>query len=749
MIDKPKFKSCFRIEILDSNVFLISEKNYFVLSGSLYPFLAPLLNGQHTVDEILEHCQNQASIADIYYALMLMEQKGYIVENDSDLSPEVEAFWEIGNIEPEQAISRLNTIRVSVTALGNVSKNDFISTLKSLNISVVNDGDIDVVLTDDYLQEKLVIFNQNAMQTKRPWMLVKPVGTILWIGPIFYPGQTACWECLAQRLRTNRPVETYIQSQTQKDISTVYQTSLAALQSTLQTGLNLAATELIKWLVQGENKQLENTLVTFDTYSLKTQNHHLVQRPQCPCCSDLHLVNKKPLPIILQSHRKLFTTDGGHRCSLAEETFKKYKHHISSITGIIQSLKSIYPSGHGLVHSYSAGHNFAMLCNSSYFFYQTIRHKSGGKGKTKIQAKVSAICEALERYSGIFNGDEIRYKDSYQNLGKIAIHPHSLLNFSEAQYQQPREWNSPRTINRKIPEPFDESTEIEWTPIWSLTHQEFKYIPTAYCYYGYPKHLNPFCWANSNGTAAGNTLEEAILQGFMELVERDSVALWWYNRVRRPGVNLESFDEPYLQDVSNYYKSINREIWVLDITSDLNIPTFAAISRRTDKEIEDIIFGFGSHFDAKIALLRAVTEANQMLPNVLTNDTEGNTQYYVSDPMALDWWQTATLANQSYLTPDTSIQSKVYSDYPQQWSDDLLEDIMTCVKIAEQQNLEVLVLDQTRPDIGLNVVKVVVPGMRHFWKRLAPGRLYDVPVKLGWVSEPLSENQLNPFPIVI
>jgi ribosomal protein S12 methylthiotransferase accessory factor len=117
--------------------------------------------------------------------------------------------------------------------------------------------------------------------------------------------------------------------------------------------------------------------------------------------------------------------------------------------------------------------------------------------------------------------------------------------------------------------------------------------------------------------------------------------------------------------------------------------------------------------------------------------------------MALDWWQTATLANQSYLTPDTSIQSKVYSDYPQQWSDDLLEDIMTCVKIAEQQNLEVLVLDQTRPDIGLNVVKVVVPGMRHFWKRLAPGRLYDVPVKLGWVSEPLSENQLNPFPIVI
>ncbi|HBY79402.1 MAG TPA: hypothetical protein DEG47_20905, partial [Cyanobacteria bacterium UBA11148] len=63
--------------------------------------------------------------------------------------------------------------------------------------------------------------------------------------------------------------------------------------------------------------------------------------------------------------------------------------------------------------------------------------------------------------------------------------------------------------------------EIEWTPIWSLTHQHFKYLPTAYCYYGYPQEQNPYCWANSNGAAAGNTKEEAILQGFMELVERD------------------------------------------------------------------------------------------------------------------------------------------------------------------------------------------------------------------------------------
>mgnify|MGYP001800475678 FL=1 len=61
--------------------------------------------------------------------------------------------------------------------------------------------------------------------------------------------------------------------------------------------------------------------------------------------------------------------------------------------------------------------------------------------------------------------------------------------------------------------------------------------------------------------------------------------------------------------------------------------------------------------------------------------------------------------------------------------------------------MEMLVLDQTRADIGLRVAKVIVPGMRHMWKRLAPGRLYQVPVKMGWLKEAFTEEQLNSFPM--
>lgn len=749
MLNQPKFKSCFQVETVESvGVFLLAESDYAILTGRLYELLAPLIDGRHTVDDIIELLQGKASAAEVYYTLMLMEQKGYIVENDDSLPSEVEAFCNILNVDTKLAKSRLQSTKVSVTSFGAVPTQPFIELLRSLNIQVSEEGDIAVVLTDDYLQPGLDTFNQKALQSQRPWMLVKPVGKIIWIGPIFYPEKTGCWECLAQRLRANRPVETFIQKQ--KGISTL-PTSFAVIPTTLQTGLNLAATEIAKWIVQAQNKRLEGSLVTFDTISLKTENHILIERPQCPCCGDAeYLANREPSPVILESRKKTFTNDGGHRCLSPEETLKKYEQHISPITGTVRALRPMSQSNNGLTNIYVAGHNFATMFDSLYFLRENIRGRSGGKGKTELQAKASAFCEAIERYSGLFQGYEIRQKDTYEKMGKKAIHPNACLNFSEEQYRTRHEWNASyycTSLFQKVPEPFDEEIEIEWTPVWSLTAQEFKYLPTAYCYYGYQNLPKPYCWADSNGTAAGNTKEEAILQGFMELVEREGVGLWWYNRIKRPLVDLDSFDDPYLQALKDYYKTLNRDIWVLDITSDFNIPVFAAISRRTDKEIEDIIFGFGAHFDPKIAILRAVTEVNQVLPAVLSVADDGKTEYISSDALALEWWKTAKLENQPYLVADASVAPKRYSDYPQLGSDDLLEDVMNCVKIAEKNGMETLVLDQTRPDIGLNVVKVIVPGMRHFWKRLAPGRLYDVPVKLGWLPAPLLEEQLNPFPV--
>ena len=239
---------------------------------------------------------------------------------------------------------------------------------------------------------------------------------------------------------------------------------------------------------------------------------------------------------------------------------------------------------------------------------------SAGKGKTDSQSQASCVCEALERYSGVFTGDEYRIAATYAQFESSAIHPDELTHYSTAQYQQREAWNSQHSHFAWVAEPFNSDREIDWTPVWSLTKQKFKYLPTAYCYYRYPQaDGHNFCSGDSNGNAAGNSIEEAILQGFMELVERDCVALWCYNRIQRPAVDLNSFEEPYLQALRDYYHSQNYQLWVLDITNDFNIPSFAAIVRRDDRTSESIALGFGTHFDPKIAILRAVTEVNQLM----------------------------------------------------------------------------------------------------------------------------------------
>jgi thiazole/oxazole-forming peptide maturase SagD family component len=523
----------------------------------------------------------------------------------------------------------------------------------------------------------------------------------------------------------------------------------AALPSTVTTAVQMAATETAKWIVQGKSDTLEGRLITFDTRTFETQAHTLTRRLQCPCCGEpSRSRDHAPRPLRLERRKKRFTDDGGHRSVPPETTLKSFGHHISSLTGVVRRLKRLSDEADPLVHSYAAGHNPASLFEGVGLIRKNLRDISGGKGRTDLQARASGLCEALERYSGIYQGEEGSRVGSYRTLGEDAIHPNDCMGFSERQYRNRAASNAAAdSMALWVPAPFDEAQEIAWTPVWSMTWQTFRYLPTAYCYYGYPPEKSPFCRADSNGNAAGNTLEEAILQGFMELVERDSVALWWYNRVALPGVDLDSFQEPYFDALRAYYRSVGRELWVMDLTSDLEIPVFVALSRRTDHAREDILFGFGAHFDARLAISRALTEMNQVLPTVLHIEEDRHGRPIHPDRLAMQWWEEATLENQPYLTVHADVPPKAAADYPRCWSDDLLDDIQTCAEIVEQKGMELLVLDQTQPDVGLPVVKVIVPGLRHFWPRFGPGRLYEVPVRQGWLQEALDEQRLNPFPL--
>lgn len=763
---RPKIKPHYRVEIVEpKNVYLLSESSSHALTGKLYCQITPLLDGKNTIDDIISKLQGKTNFLEIFQIINRLEAKGYLSEAIDELTPEAAAFWSLLNVEPQIAYRCLQQTQVFVTSVGDIPTQPLITALKELGITASECGidfpktekSLVVVLTDDYLQPNLNQINYSAIETNQPWLLVKPFGGSIWIGPIFHPGKTGCWECLNHRLSGNREIETFVlQQKDQQENNSQSKTSIpaspAVLSSTMQTALNLTATEIAKWIIKNSSEDentffstLEGKILTLNQLNPNLQTHILPQRPQCRACGEVPDSNQQILqPLNLSSRKKKFTSDGGHRAFSPEQTFTKYEHLISPITGVVSSFVRISDSDSSLVHTYVAAHKF-MTASKLEGLRESLNHKSAGKGKTDRQAKASALCEAIERYSGVYEGNEKRITSTFKELGDKAIHPANCLHFSPSQYQNREELNNKSLVGHDwIPQPFDETKAIDWTPVWSLTEQTHKYVPTALCYYGYPlpkDHL--FCSANSNGNAAGNTLEEAILQGFMELVERDSVGIWWYNRLSRAAVDLASFDDSYLLELQTLYQSKNRDLWVLDLTTDLNIPAFAAVSRCIDGEHEKIMMGCGAHLDPKIAILRAVTEVNQKSTGVDIHDVNVSK----ASPALQQWLTTATLTNNSYLAPNAEIPPKVYGDYQKRWTDDIYQDVLTCVEIVNNAQMETLVLDQTRPDIGLNVVKVIVPGLRHFWSRFGAGRLYDVPVKMGWLSKPLTEEQMNRTPM--
>ncbi|HZV07148.1 MAG TPA: TOMM precursor leader peptide-binding protein [Gemmataceae bacterium] len=746
MLNQPRFKPHLRVQVVPGEgVFVLSDARQSLLRGRLYEQVVPCVDGR-SVEQIGDQLRAQISPAEVYFVLGQLEKKGYLCEKESSLPPAEAAWWSAHQVEPATVERRLAETPVTLQAFG-VETAPLADLLRALRVRVEEDGPFGVVAADTYLREELQAFNTEALRSGRPWLLIRPVGRQLWIGPLFRPGVTGCWECLAQRLRANHPVAAYVNAKTGSQLAD----DPAHTAATLHIAWSLAAQAVAVWIARGELPSLEGTIQTFDVAAWKMQSHMLIRLPYCPACGAREtIIDGEARPLILQNRPKTFTQDGGHRVVAPEETLERYGRHVSPITGAVSMLERVGVSNDGAMHVYLAGTNLARRHRSLDHLRGDLRNMSSGKGVSDVQARASGLCEGLERYSGVFRGDEPRRRARLRDLGEAALPPNECMLFSERQYRERDAWNNRKSTYNYVPRPFDPEMETEWTPVWSLTRRESRYLPTAFCYfnYPYPDH-EPFCVACSNGNAAGNTLEEAILQGFFELVERDSVALWWYSRVRRPGVDLDSFTDPYLGTLQEFLHGRGREMWVLDLTSDLNVPVFTAVCRYLAGAEERIVLGFGAHLDAHIALLRAVTEMNQMLSSLLQEPDREVLAEHVTDQETVHWLRTATVANQPYLLPDEAVLPRRASAYARTWSDDVTEDVRACQVLVERQGMEMLVLDQTRAEIGLPVAKVIVPGLRHFWARFAPGRLYDVPVRLGWLPRSLAEDELNPIPMFL
>jgi len=730
--DILRFSPGFTVYVLPpESICLYSEHRKLFLHGSLYCAIAAAIgqNGSSRAALVRDLSRNFPPDK-IEEALIRLADRGHIVEATPTTTGPVAAFWSGLGLPPEIAKANLDACRVRVEALDVGGARELTAALKNLGVKIVDRSpDLTVMLVNDYLDRRLGELNRQRVKDKAPWLLVQPSGPFPLVGPVFRPLESACWTCLFDRMIRNREIKGFLDREAQAvALSPLAQSPFG------QTAIQFASVEIAKAVATGFRTDLRDHIASFDLMGATIAKHFVSHRPQCPVCGNRKLQNPKraPQPIEISAGTRLIMTSGGYRSVSSRTTVARYRKYVSPLTGVVTKLEKM-DGELPLNTNFLAQHNFSAPATTVDQLRSGLSGGSFGKGSTAEQAEASALMEAIERYSGIFQTDEIRVTKRFTDFAAgDAILSNDVQHYSEKQFAA-RFQPTPEG-EQEISHPIDPNEKIEWSPVWSLRDRKFRHLPTGLLYFFYPG-----THTDSNGCAAGNTREEAIVQGFLELVERDAYAIWWYNRLHRAAVDLGEFDDAYIRDIQTQFTDFGRRIWVLDITSDLGVPTYVAIMHWMQDGKEHIEFGSGAHFDRRIALLRSLTELSQFLSIGVMGGGGAR-----GDKSSLDGVTPLRLEAYPFLLPSKQpIQSPPLGmNVP---LDSVREQVEACVEVARRAGLDFLVLDQTRPDLGVPVVRVLAPGLRHFYKRFGPGRLYDVPVRMGLLDKPLREDELTPF----
>ncbi|MFD9443881.1 TOMM precursor leader peptide-binding protein [Streptomyces sp. NPDC060006] len=736
------FKRHLRVETVSGEaVYLLSERGTTALRGAQIEVLAPLLDGSRTLPDVIAEASSTVSATDTGQLIAELARAGLVGYRDPLADSAAAAYWELAGLGGTEVAAAVGASPVHVVAHGRTDGDAARAACTAAGLSLApapHSAGFGLVLCDDYLEPALAETDSLFRAARTPWLLARPGGPEVWVGPVFGAPDGPCWSCLAQRMRGHRsgqaPVRHALGLQGPVPLPE------ATLPAVRMMGLHSAVLETLKWVAEMRYEG-QGAVCRLDTRSLRSTHHAVVRRPQCPQCGNPGLMAERGRrPVVPVSRPKAEAAGSNHRAMSAAQVLDRYRRLVDPVTGIVAELRPAPGTPEGL-DRWVSGRNLAWRGHTA----EGLRSHSGGKGVTPQEAEAGALCEAVERYCGTRQGDEPVIEESFTGLGNNAVHPDTVQLFADRQYRDRSTWNATHAAMHAVPPRFDVAAVREWTPLWSLTGQRERLLPTSMLYFGQHRDGHEHApWADSNGNAAGSSIEDAVVQGFLELVERDAVAMWWYNRLRRPAVDLDSFDEPWLARTRSVYERSGRSLWVLDLTSDLGIPVMAALSRTVGGPEQRISFGFGAHFDPRLALRRAVTEMCQLLP---PDTSPGQSLGLRTDlPAELrDWWCAQTVENQPYLTPDPLASPRVPSSFSYVPRTDLKADVEAAVSAVRTQGMELLVLDQTRPDVELPVVKVVVPGLRHFWARFGPGRLFDVPVRMGWRQKPTPYEQLNPI----
>jgi bacteriocin biosynthesis cyclodehydratase domain-containing protein len=353
-MDRPRLKAHFSAEVVDeSKVFLLAEHEHYLIQGAGAVRVLPYLDGSRTIAQIAQELAGELPLAVTFGAVRRYAAYNALADGPSGLPDGEQAFWDaIG----EDAVGEQEaTARPSVTVMA-VGRADPVPVMRALidsGIDVTGPGDstgrlagpdLTIVVADDYLDPALSGISRAFLHSGRSWLLAKPTGLTLWLGPLLHPGRTGCWHCLSQRLAGNQQVEDYLRGKRTGTSATKAAPARAPHSDLVFSGM--LAGEVRK-VIGGQPSVLEGAMITVDLRTLETTTHTLVRQPQCPECGDPSLVTKRQARIALTPSDSGHPSEGGFRTQLPGQTLARLAHHVSPYLGAVSSLRPLAPTTTG------------------------------------------------------------------------------------------------------------------------------------------------------------------------------------------------------------------------------------------------------------------------------------------------------------------------------------------------------------------------------------------------------------------
>ncbi|MDR2551045.1 MAG: YcaO-like family protein [Desulfobulbus sp.] len=330
--------------------------------------------------------------------------------------------------------------------------------------------------------------------------------------------------------------------------------------------------------------------------------------------------------------------------------------------------------------------------------------KQMGKGSTPEQSRASACMELGERFSFFsFLRDEDNFL--YGDYAAMEASGYPVLPI-EALLQSVHDTALPPALLRQLLA----GLPMRWTWALRLGDQTPLLVPFSWFY-----AINEF-----NGPSAGNTYEEAVLQGISEVVERHVCALITRDRIATPAIDPTSIADPVAKALLAKFNRNGIEVHLRDFSLDTGIPTVGALAwdPSTFPQSSEIVYTAGTTPDATKALIRALTEVAQ-----LAGDFNSGSNYVASGlpkPLNLDEVDYVVHSGRTVrLDQMADLQAA-----------DIFQEVNNCVAALKRQEMDVLVVDTTHPELGIPAVYTIIPGA-HFRERAMGGNAALFAAKLA------------------